>query len=110
MSSPLDNPFTTLADKAGDKPTRLWRFGGAAIGIIGATLVRMSMERARRRLTEHGEVPLNPADERMGWGRALTWTVFIAVGGALGRLVSQRLLAGLWKRETHRPVAEMPST
>jgi len=107
MQSPLDKPFRT--DDKASRPDLWWKFGGTALGIGTATAVRLLMEQGRRRLSRTGDVPLNPADERMGWLPALTWAAFIAVGGALGRLLTQRALAAAWRKRTHRPVAAMPS-
>ncbi|CAN5732836.1 MAG: DUF4235 domain-containing protein [Ilumatobacteraceae bacterium] len=109
MSTRLDSPFRTLVDDEGGVPDRVWRLGGAAVGIASAAGVRWLMERGRQRVSRRGDAPLNPADERMGWLPSIAWAGFIAVGGAFGRLVTERLLAAAWQRRTHRPVKAMPS-
>lgn len=83
--------------------------GGTALGIGSAAAVRWAMEQGRQRVSDRGDAPLNPADERMGWLPAIGWASFIALGGVFGNLFTQRLLAAAWRRQTHRPVAEMSS-
>lgn len=109
MSTRLDSPLRSLVDDDGGVPDSVWRVGGAAAGIASAAAVRWVMEQGRERYSRRGAASLNPADERMGWLPSIGWTGFIAVGGAFGRLVTERLLAAAWQRRTHRPVKAMPS-
>ncbi len=105
----LDSPLHSLVDDDGGVPDRVWRWGGGAAGVVSAAAVRWVMEQTRQRYSRRGAASLNPADERMSWLPAIGWAGFIAVAGAFGRLVTERLLAAAWTRRTHRPVKEMPS-
>lgn len=110
MDSPLDNPFTSLLDSSEQGPDWAWKATGTVAGVAGAAGVRWLLEQGRERVSRRGDVPLNPADERMGWLDAIAWAAFIAIGGAFGRLLTQRALAGAWQRRTNRPVKAMPSS
>lgn len=109
MESPLDNPFEELVDTSGKGPAKAWKLAGLGAGMAGATAARMLLEAGRRQFSDQGDVPLNPADRRMGWPKAIGWAALIAVAGAFGRLLMQRALAAVWQRRTKRPVEAMPS-
>ncbi len=112
MGNPLENPLTDLIEDAGggSQPRMLWKAAGAGAGIVGAIVARKLLDRIRVKASQHGEdVPLNPADERMGWPYALAWAGVVGVGASLGRLVAQVIVAQVWKRRHHAPVSAMPS-
>ena len=109
MKNPLADPFRDLVDEAGDRPALVWKGAGAGAGLAGAILARKVLDRIRLRTSRRGEVPLNPRDERMSWPYALAWAGIVGVAAALGRLLAQLLVASVWQRKRHRPVAEMPT-
>jgi Protein of unknown function (DUF4235) len=106
---PLENPLAELVDDAGGKPQLMWKVVGTVAGIIGAVVARKLLDRVRTKASQHGDVPLNPEDERMGWPYALAWAGVIGVGASLGRMAAQVIVAKVWKRRHRAPVAAMPS-
>ncbi len=109
MDNPLANPFRNLADRAGHRPDAIWKGAGAGAGIIGAIAARKLLDGIRMRSSERGAVPLNPGDERMSWPYALAWAGIVGVAASMGRLLAQLIVAMIWKRRRHRPVAAMPT-
>ena len=111
MGNPLENPLTDLIEDAGDGQSQmLWKVAGTGAGIVGAIVARKLLNRVRVGTSHLGDdVPLNPADERMGWGYALVWAGIVGVGASLGRLAAQVIVAKVWKRRHHAPVSAMPS-
>jgi hypothetical protein len=109
MHNPLANPFRRLVDDAGDRPDAIWKGAGAGAGILGAIAARKVLDGIRLRSSKRGSVPLNPADERMSWPYALAWAAIVGVTASVGRLLAQLLVAKIWKRQRHRPVATMPT-
>src|SRR4051794_15584641 len=109
MDNPLENPLSELVDDAGGRPQLIWKLAGAAAGIAGAVAARMLLDRVRRSTSERGDVPLNPADERMSVSYALIWAGIVGVGASLGRLVAQRIVAAVWTRRHDAPVSAMPT-
>ena len=109
MGNPLENPLEELVDSAGGKPELTWKAIGTGAGIVGAIAARKLLDRIRTRATHHGDVPINPEDERVSWGYALVWAGIVGVGASLGRLAAQIIVARIWKRRHHAPVAAMPS-
>jgi hypothetical protein len=47
-----------------------------------------------------GEAPPDLADRRISWPEAVIWAVALGVGGAIARLVAQRLAARGWEVAT----------
>jgi Protein of unknown function (DUF4235) len=109
MGNPLENPLEELVDSAGGKPQLTWKVVGAVAGIIGAVAARKLLDRVRTKATDHGDVPLNPADERVSWSYALVWAAIVGIGASLGRLAAQVVVAKVWKRRHRAPVSAMPS-
>jgi hypothetical protein len=109
MDSPLDNPIAELVDRRGGQPAVVWKFVGTVAGILGGIAARKVLDAIRGRASKRGDVPLNPGDERMSWPYALIWAGVIGVAASLGRLIAQRIVAAVWKRRRHEPVAAMPS-
>ena len=109
MDNPLENPLAELVDDAGGKPQLVWKGVGTVAGILGAVAARKLLDRIRVKASHHGDVPLNPEDERMGWPYALAWAGVVGVGASLGRMVAQIIVAKVWKRRHRAPVAAMPS-
>ena len=109
MESPLETPFQALVDEVDDPPDLIWKVVGAVAGLIGAVVGRKVLDQVRERASSKGDVPLNPADERMSWPYALAWAGIVGVAAALGRLAAQLIVAQVWKRKRRRPVAAMPS-
>jgi hypothetical protein len=109
MVSPLDNPLAALKETEGVEPDMVWKMVGATAGILGAVGTRKLLDAVRERASSRGDVPLNPGHERMSWPYALIWAGVIGVAASLGRLVAQRIVAAVWKKQTHKPVAAMPA-
>ena len=109
MHNPLANPFRNLVDDAGDRPDAIWKGAGIGAGILGAIAARKLLDGIRLRSSQRGSVPLNPADERMSWPYALAWTGIVGITASMGRLLAQLVVAQIWKRKRHRPVAAMPT-
>jgi hypothetical protein len=109
MENPLANPLDVLAEKRGAAPDTVWKLVGASAGIVGGIGARKLLDAIRHRVSRRGDVPLNPGHERMSWPYALIWAGLIGVGASLGRLVAQRVVAAVWTRRQHRPVAAMPT-
>lgn len=86
----------------------IWKRAGALAGIAGGILARKLIDGARTRVSARGDAPLNPAHERMTWLNALVWAAAIGIGASLGNLLARRIVAAVWTRRTHRPVAAMP--
>jgi hypothetical protein len=47
-----------------------------------------------------GDAPPDLADRRVSWSDALIWAIALGIGGAIGRLVGQRLAARGWELAT----------
>jgi hypothetical protein len=109
MESPLETPFQALVDEIDDPPDLIWKVVGTGAGLLGAIVARKVLDHFRERASSKGDVPLNPADERMSWPYALAWAGIVGIAASLGRLVSQLIVAQVWKRKRGRPVAAMPS-
>jgi hypothetical protein len=109
MGNPLENPLEELVDTAGGKPQLTWKVVGTGAGIVGAIAARKLLDRVRAKATHQGDVPINPEDERVGWGYALAWAGIVGVGASLGRLAAQVIVAKIWKRRHKAPVSAMPS-
>ena len=109
MGNLLENPLEELVDSAGGKPELTWKAVGTGAGIVGAIAARKLLDRIRLKASHHGDVPLNPEDERMGWPYALAWAGVVGVGASLGRMAAQIIVAKVWKRRHRAPVAAMPS-
>ncbi len=109
MDNPLDNPLSELLDDAGGKPQLVWKLAGSVAGIIGAVAARKLLDRVRLTTSDKGDVPLNPADERMSVSYALVWAGIVGIGASLGRLGAQRIVAAVWKRRHDAPVSAMPT-
>jgi len=105
----MDNPLSELVDDAGSRPDLLWKAAGAGAGIAGAIVARKVIDRIRLRASDRGDVPLNPGDERMTWPYALLWAGIVGVGASIGRMLAQRIVAGVWQRKRHLPVSAMPT-
>jgi len=109
MGNPLENPLAEIVDSAGGKPQLTWKAVGTGAGIVGAIAARKLLDRIRLKASNHGDVPLNPEDERMSWWYALVWAGIVGVGASLGRLAAQVIVAKVWKRRHRAPVSAMPS-
>jgi hypothetical protein len=109
MDNPLPNPFRNRVDDAEDKTGAIWKAAGAGAGVLGAVVARKLLDGVRLKISRRGGVPLNPEDERMSWAYALAWAGIVGITAALGRLLAQMLVAKVWKRKRHRPVAAMPT-
>ena len=109
MENPLADPFRELVDELGDRPALIWKAAGAGAGLGGAIAARKLLDGVRERTSRRGAVPLNPGDERMSWPYALVWAGIVGIAAAVGRLLAQRVVAAVWTRSHHRPVAAMPT-
>lgn len=80
-----------------------WQGVAIASGTLAAAAVRRAAVTTWR-TTKHEEPPANPAARDVSWRDALTWTVAVAVGAAVARVVAQRGAAAVWERATGEPV------
>jgi hypothetical protein len=81
-----------------------WKATSMLAGIAGTVISRSLLERLWGAVVRaEQEPPLNPADRRVSWAQALTWTVGAGVGVGVARLVSQRLAATGWEAATGSP-------
>ena len=108
MGNPLANPLDELVDSAGGKPELIWKVAGAGAGIVGAIVARKLLDRVRLKASDHGDVPLNPGDERMSWPYALVWAGVVGIGASLGRLPPSSSSPRSGSAAT-APVSAMPS-
>lgn len=98
MDNPLTNPFAELVDDVGRAPGRAWRIAGVVAGIAGAIAARKFLDGLRGKARAPRGISADARNQQMGWSSALTWTAVAGVGGTIGRVAAQRLLAGAWKR------------
>lgn len=89
-----------------DEQVRLggWKLVSAGSGLLAGLIVRQSLNLVWAKLpsTAH-EPPLNPADRRIGWGEALSWSIATGVGVGVARVVGDRLAASTWELATGEP-------
>ena len=84
-------------------PKRLaWQGVAAATGTLAAMAVRQVAVTSWR-TAKHEDPPENPAARDVSWTDALTWTIAVAVGAAVARVVAQRGVAAAWERATGDP-------
>ncbi len=81
-----------------------WRAVSTGSGLLAGFVTRLTLNWVWKRFgpSDH-DPPLNPADRRIGWGEALTWSVAAGVGVGVARLVSDRLSAEVWEMATGEP-------
>ena len=96
MTTRLDNPFRSLVDYDGRGPERAWKLAGSIAGLVAADVVRWAIEGAEQRRSKRRALSSGVADVPSGWLSTIGWAALIAVGGTLGRLLSQRVLAAAW--------------
>jgi hypothetical protein len=80
-----------------------WKVVSGASGVLGAIGARKALQALWPAGKDGGGPPFNPADRRVAWTDALQWTLAAAIGGALARLVSERLAAAGWEAATGSP-------
>jgi hypothetical protein len=84
-------------------PKRLaWQGVAIASGTLAAAAVRRAAVTTWR-TTKHEDPPENPAGRDVSWTDALTWTIAVAVGAAVARVVAQRGAAAAWEKATGDP-------
>jgi hypothetical protein len=110
MGTRLDNPFRSLVDAEGEGPDRAWKLAGGIAGLIAADLVRWAIERSENRRSQRRALASGKTEAQSGWFASIGWAAFIAVGGTLGRLFIQRLLAAAWRRRRLRRLARAATT
>ena len=79
-----------------------WQGVALASGTLAAAVVRKAAVTTWR-TTKHEDPPENPASRDVSWPDALTWTVAVAVGAAVARVVAQRGAAAAWEHATGDP-------
>jgi hypothetical protein len=85
-------------------PKRLaWQGVAIASGTLAAAAVRRAAVTTWRS-TKHEDPPENPASRDVSWTDALTWTIAVAVGAAVARVVAQRGAAAVWERAIGEPI------
>jgi hypothetical protein len=81
-----------------------WKVVSTVSGLLAGVITRQLLTLAWRRVGPSDlEPPLNPADRRVGWGEAITWSVAAAVGVGVARVVSDRMAASAWELATGEP-------
>ncbi len=81
-----------------------WKLVSTVSGLAAGIVVRKLLNSLWARLpASTHEPPLNPADRRIGWGEALSWSVATGVGVGVARVVSDRLAASTWELATGDP-------
>lgn len=78
---------------------RMWDFIAFASGAAAGTAFRWGMT-AVWRASRHEDPPANPASRGVRWRDALVWSVSLAVGAAVSRVVAQRGAAAAWQAAT----------
>ena len=79
-----------------------WQGVAVASGTIAAAVVRRAAV-ITWRATKHEDPPETPGARDISWSDALTWTIAVAVGAAVARVVAQRGAAAAWERATGDP-------
>jgi hypothetical protein len=79
-----------------------WQGVALASGTLAAAAVRRAAVTTWRS-TKHEDPPQNPAAREVSWTDALAWTIAVAVGAAVARVVAQRGAAAAWERATGDP-------
>src|SRR5947209_17795447 len=79
-----------------------WEGVALAWGTLAAAVVRRAAVMAWR-TTKHEDPPENPASGDVSWPDALIWTIAVAIGAAVARVVAQRGAAAAWERATGDP-------
>lgn len=77
----------------------LWRGVALASGVASAVAVRQAAV-ALWRTTRHEDPPKHPGVRDVRWRDALIWTVSVAIGAAVARVVAERTAAAAWKMAT----------
>jgi hypothetical protein len=77
----------------------MWDVVAFASGAAAAAAFRWGMT-AVWRASRHGDPPANPASRGVRWRDALVWSVSLAVGAAVSRVVAQRGAAAAWQAAT----------
>jgi hypothetical protein len=79
-----------------------WQGVAIASGTLAAAGVRR-LAVTTWRTAKHEDPPQNPAARDVSWTDALAWTIAVAVGAAVARVVAQRGAAAAWERATGDP-------
>ena len=82
--------------------TLVWRGVALGLGIGSAALVRqgaVALWRAQR----HEDPPVHPGARSVPWRDALIWSVAVAVGAAVARVVAERGAVAAWTAATGSP-------
>jgi hypothetical protein len=85
---------------------RAKRLAWQGVAIASGTLAAAAVRRAAVstwRTTKHEDPPENPAARDVSWTDALMWTIAVAVGAAVARVVAQRGAAAAWEKATGDP-------
>lgn len=79
-----------------------WKLAAAGAG-IGTGLVVRQLLVMLWKAARHEDPPANPAAPETTWGQALAWSMAMAAGMAVGKLVGVRGAAAGWRRATGTP-------
>jgi hypothetical protein len=77
----------------------LWRGVALASGAASALLVRQAAV-ALWHTTRHEDPPKHPGARGVRWRDAMIWTVSVAIGAAVARVIAERTAAAAWKMAT----------
>lgn len=80
----------------------LWRGVALASGALSAALVRQ-VAVLLWRTSRHEDPPTHPGSRNVKLHDALIWTVSVAVGAAVARVVAERSAAAAWNAATGSP-------
>jgi hypothetical protein len=87
------------AQVAGGVQTVVWKMSAAGLGLVAAAGVRKAMTFAWRQARKH-DPPDDPSSPDTSWGEALGWTIAMAVGVGVARLLAERGAAAGWEKAT----------
>jgi hypothetical protein len=79
--------------------TITWKIAAAGAGVVAGLAVKKALVLAWKAARDE-EPPLNPADPSTGWGEAVAWTVAMASGMGVAKLVAVRGAAAGWQKAT----------
>ncbi len=83
----------------------VWRGVALVSGIASAALVRGGAV-GLWRLSRQEDPPSNPGARNVRWRDALIWSVSLAVGAGVARVVAERGAAAAWTAATGSPPPE----
>jgi len=81
---------------------RLWQLTALGAGALAAAGVRGAATLVWRR-TRDDAPPAHPTARGVGLGEALVWTIALAVGAAVAKVLAERVAAAGWEKAIGSP-------